>query len=98
LAPGATETEVKAVWRRLVSQWHPDRNDSSSAVAKMQRINQALKGIRLSGFRAEPDLPGVDQPRPGQPGDHRDDHNSGGCDQFDDIRKSYADEFDDGTR
>jgi molecular chaperone DnaJ len=55
LAPGATETEVKAAWRRLVSQWHPDRNDSSGAVAKMQRINEALKEIRLSGFCADPE-------------------------------------------
>lgn len=42
----ASEKEVKAAWRRLVSQWHPDRNDSATAVAKIQRINQAFESIR----------------------------------------------------
>ena len=51
LSCDATESEVKAAWRRLVSQWHPDRNESSGAVAKMQRINQAFKTIAQSGFR-----------------------------------------------
>jgi len=51
LSPDATETEVKAAWRRLVSRWHPDRNDSASAVAKMQQINQAFKTIAQAGFR-----------------------------------------------
>jgi molecular chaperone DnaJ len=51
LAPDATDSEVKAAWRRLVSQWHPDRNDSSDAVAKMQRINQAFEEIRRAGTR-----------------------------------------------
>lgn len=50
LAPGAGEMEVKAAWRRLVSRWHPDRNDSAGAVARMQRINQAYEAIRRSGF------------------------------------------------
>ncbi len=50
LAPGATEREVKAAWRRLVSQWHPDRNPSDAALGRMQRINQAFETIRLSGF------------------------------------------------
>ena len=50
LTPGATEREVKAAWRRLVSQWHPDRNDSAAAVAKMQRLNLAVEAIRRAGF------------------------------------------------
>jgi molecular chaperone DnaJ len=51
LTPDATEREVKAAWRRLVSQWHPDRNDGADAVAKMQRINRALEAIRRAGIR-----------------------------------------------
>jgi molecular chaperone DnaJ len=51
LAPDATELEVKAAWRRLVSQWHPDRNGSAIALAKMQRINRAVEAIRQAGFR-----------------------------------------------
>lgn len=63
LAPGAGEMEVKAAWRRLVSRWHPDRNPSAGAVARMQRINQAYEAIRRSGFAAAgPD--GDDDPAP----------------------------------
>ncbi len=51
LAPDATDTEVKAAWRRLVSQWHPDRNSSADAVARMQRINRAFEEIRNAGPR-----------------------------------------------
>jgi molecular chaperone DnaJ len=46
LAPGASEHEVKAAWRRLVSQWHPDRNATRQAVDRMQRINRAYEHIR----------------------------------------------------
>jgi molecular chaperone DnaJ len=46
LAPGASDAEVKAAWRRLVSRWHPDRNASRAAVEKMQRINQAFELLR----------------------------------------------------
>ncbi len=54
LAAGASETEVKAAWRRLASQWHPDRNPSASASNRMQRINEALERIRRAGFAAAP--------------------------------------------
>ena len=50
LAPGATEREAKAAWRRLVSQWHPDRNPGPGAVGRMQRLNQALDALRRAGF------------------------------------------------
>ena len=53
LSPGASEREVKAAWRRLVSQWHPDRNSAATAVGRMQRINTAYEQIRLTRF--EPD-------------------------------------------
>jgi molecular chaperone DnaJ len=50
LRPGASQSEVKRAWRRLASQWHPDRNDSAEASARMQRINLALAQIRSQGF------------------------------------------------
>ena len=50
LTPGASESEVRAAWRRLVSRWHPDRNPSKDALDLMQRINQAYERIRLSAF------------------------------------------------
>lgn len=63
LAPDATEREVKAAWRRLASQWHPDRNESAGAVARMQRINQAFEEIRRAGFgdraRGDVETPGT---------------------------------------
>lgn len=52
LGSDATEREVKAAWRRLASRWHPDRNTSADAVARMQRINQAFEEIRSAGFPA----------------------------------------------
>lgn len=52
LAPGASDAAVKAAWRRLVSQWHPDRNASAEAAALMQRINGAYDRIRLAAVTA----------------------------------------------
>ena len=53
LAPGASEPEVKAAWRRLASQWHPDRNRSADAAGRMQRINHAFEVLRDAGFPAQ---------------------------------------------
>ena len=63
LAPGASEREAKAAWRRLVSQWHPDRNPGAAAVGRMQRLNQALDALRRAGF------PQHGGPQPAAPGD-----------------------------
>ncbi|WP_326533192.1 DnaJ C-terminal domain-containing protein [Pseudorhodoferax sp.] len=46
LPSDASESEIKAAWRRLASRWHPDRNASAQAVARMQRINQAFEAIQ----------------------------------------------------
>jgi len=54
LKPDATEADVKSAWRRLVSQWHPDRNPSAHAGARMQRINLALETLRRAGFAPPP--------------------------------------------
>ena len=54
LRPGASEADVKAAWRRLVSQWHPDRNASASAPARMQRINRAVEAIRRAAASPSP--------------------------------------------
>ncbi len=65
LAAGASETEVKAAWRRLASQWHPDRNPSAAASSRMQRINEALERIRRAGFAAAPkNGPAAESPQP----------------------------------
>ena len=65
LTPDATEPQVKAAWRLLVSQWHPDRNGSAAAVARMQRINRAVEAIRDAGFsRHAPSAPAAPPQRP----------------------------------
>jgi DnaJ-class molecular chaperone len=46
LAPGSSDAEVKAAWRRLAARWHPDRNASPQALRKIQQINRALDEIR----------------------------------------------------
>jgi len=46
LTADASDAEVKAAWRRLAAQWHPDRNRSPAAPRKIQRINSALEEIR----------------------------------------------------
>lgn len=62
LAPGSSDAEVKAAWRRLVAQWHPDRNDSPKALRKMQRINRAWEEIRRA--RAQAGAPPEAGPQP----------------------------------
>lgn len=67
LAPGSSDAEVKAAWRRLSARWHPDRNHSPQALKKIQRINRALEEIRkergepMAGAGEEP----VPNPEPG---------------------------------
>ncbi len=68
LTPDATESEVKAAWRRLVSQWHPDRNGSAAAVAKMQRINRAVEAISQARSSAHEDRATADRTAAEPPG------------------------------
>ena len=67
LAPGATEREVKAAWRRLVSLWHPDRNDQAGALVRMQRINLAFEALRQAGFPVRSDGSVPDPAPPAEP-------------------------------
>lgn len=55
LTAEATDTEVKAAWRRLSARWHPDRNASPHAVHRIQRINRALDEIRSARGRFDHD-------------------------------------------
>jgi DnaJ-class molecular chaperone len=65
----ASDTEVKAAWRRLSARWHPDRNPSPQALQRIQRINLALEEIRRA---REGSSPG-DAPEGGGPGHDEDD-------------------------
>jgi len=71
LAPGATEREVKAAWRRLVSLWHPDRNDQAGALVRMQRINLAFEALRRAGFPVASDGSMPDPAPPTAPAEAR---------------------------
>lgn len=47
---GASIDEIKAAYRKLAMQWHPDRNSSHDAEAQMKRINKAYDMI-LKGWK-----------------------------------------------
>jgi molecular chaperone DnaJ len=99
LRSGATEPEVKAAWRRLVSQWHPDRNDSAVAVAKMQRINRAVEAIRRAGFHATArSSAGTGGPkaatRPEAPPQRDDDGGRAGAHSTEEAQRADPGEFD----
>ena len=64
LTEEASDSEVKAAWRRLTARWHPDRNDSPQAVQRIQRINRALEEIRSARERSQDS---VREPEPGPP-------------------------------
>lgn len=44
--PSISDAELKAIWRRLVAAWHPDRNAEAGASRRMQYINKAYQHIR----------------------------------------------------
>ena len=44
--PTVSDAELKAIWRRLVAAWHPDRNATVGASRRMQHINKAYQHIR----------------------------------------------------
>lgn len=46
--PGVSELELRAAYRRLALQWHPDRCDDPDADERMGAINRAYDQIRRS--------------------------------------------------
>jgi molecular chaperone DnaJ len=68
LLPSASDAQLKAAWRRLVSLWHPDRNRSSEAAARIQLINKAYQKIRQCRAGALEEAAEPDSPqRPAEP-------------------------------
>ncbi len=53
--PSVSDAELKAVWRRLVAAWHPDRNGTPDASRRMQHINKAYQHIRQLRDGSGPD-------------------------------------------
>lgn len=48
----ATDQEIKAAYRRLALQWHPDRNKSPEAESKFKEINEAYEVLSNKEKRA----------------------------------------------
>ena len=43
IAANATLTEIKTTYRKLASQFHPDKNASSDAPAKFRKVQEAYE-------------------------------------------------------
>jgi hypothetical protein len=67
--PNVSDVELKAIWRRLVAAWHPDRNATVDASRRMQHINKAYQHIRQlrDGQSASTDDGGHAETQAGQP-------------------------------
>lgn len=53
----ADQKDIKAAWRKLATQYHPDRNKDPEAVAKLQEINSAYELVKTPEKRAKFDQP-----------------------------------------
>ena len=95
LDPDASAGEVKAAWRRLAAQWHPDRNRSAGAIGRMQRINRALDEIRRHHTADDPGDAGT-EPAASAPGSARSDRreNSDARDRRDDDSDAWRGDSD----
>ena len=50
IRPGANAEEVRDAWRRQVSHWHPDRNNSPEATVRLQQANDAYVSVKRGTF------------------------------------------------
>jgi hypothetical protein len=56
--PGVSSEELHDVYRRLVKEWHPDRNGGSAeSTRKFQEIQEAYESIRSGRVRPRPSPP-----------------------------------------
>ncbi|MBI1363207.1 MAG: DnaJ domain-containing protein [Proteobacteria bacterium] len=52
IKPGASEADIKAAWRRLAQQYHPDRNQGSKAAEdKFKEIQAAYDLLKKAGYK-----------------------------------------------
>jgi DnaJ-class molecular chaperone len=56
VARTASAADIRLAYRRLVSEYHPDRNQSPSAATVTQRINKAYQILSKPESRAEHDV------------------------------------------
>src|SRR3954454_23076610 len=58
VAPGASCEELHYAYRRLVKQWHPDRNGGSpESTRRFQEIQEAYEAVRSGRVRPRPASP-----------------------------------------
>lgn len=80
LSPSATVAEIKAAWRRLISEWHPDRNPGREEEAKRrsQAINHAYTVLSDSETRRlyDESLKAAQQPHAETSGENATDESS----------------------
>lgn len=67
VAPGAAAAAIKAAYRKLAKQFHPDVNESAEARLRMRQINQAWETLGDPLRRAEFDRTRPKAPPPPRP-------------------------------
>ena len=60
VSKNATATEIKAAYRKLALQWHPDRNKEDGAEKKFKEINHAYETLTDPGKKQMYDQLGHD--------------------------------------
>jgi len=55
LSPDATNSDIKRAYRKLAMEYHPDRNQSPEAQAKIKEVNEAYSILNDSDKKAEHD-------------------------------------------
>jgi curved DNA-binding protein CbpA len=95
--PGANLQAIERAYRRLARRYHPDRNPTPAATARMARINAAYQVLRDPALRAEYDRLRRDRALDEQIARLREEVGTGQTDRSD-AGDSWWDEADAGDR
>lgn len=99
LKKGASDSEIKAAYRKQALQWHPDRNKSAGASAKFAQINKAYEVLSDSSKRQMYDQYGKDGFERGSQQQHQGPFSytyssGGGANPFEGVDFGGSDPFD----
>ncbi len=70
VAKGATDEQIRAAYRKLARQYHPDVNTSPDATKKFAEVQEAYDTLSDAPKRRVYDAYGHDGPEPTRPGSH----------------------------